>query len=147
MEVESEHEKEERAKATLRAFCGRLCHHWKWFVSSSFLAVCMALVQSGGVVISAWLIGAIVLAGIFVASFYAWKDEYVAKEEALSAVASKQRELGQVRADFAEQLRPKFLIEPDQAAADAPGSGLGAICLRLVINSACLQPLLNCTGY
>lgn len=91
MAEDTDRQREDRGKETLRAYCDRLCHHWKWFVSSSLLAVlyslALAVAQAGGLVTSIWLITGMALAGIFVASIYVWKDEYKAKLQAMPPIA------------------------------------------------------------
>jgi len=53
-----------------------ICRHWAWWASSTIIAAALAIYQGGGGVIPAWLLWTWATAGIFVAMFLAWRDQY-----------------------------------------------------------------------
>jgi hypothetical protein len=62
--------------AELWAYIKDICRHWVWWTSSTLIAAVLAIYQGGGRVISAWLIWTWAIAGIFVATFLAWRGQY-----------------------------------------------------------------------
>jgi hypothetical protein len=85
MEQLSAYEEEQIWRNEVRKFSRAVRHHFVWFIGSSTLAVLLACGQSGGFVLPPLVYWLIVISGIPIACFLAWREERRAKENVLRA--------------------------------------------------------------